>query len=166
MANVERMWILIRREFKGFFLFGCLGLLGLGCATQQEGPFYSATSQAQIQPGKSFTEGKLLAIKLAENRARSQILTHIRDRQFSNGILLDEAIITDPFIQAKIYDTLRNAKITDKTINNEGIVTVTVQLDMAPVNEVLQNPEYAREVASRMAAGAPVGAKAADPAKP
>lgn len=145
-----------------FFSLIAGGLLA-GCKRSQEGPFYSAMSQAQIQRGKSFTEGKLFAIRLAENRARNQILNHIMDRPFPNGIRLEEAVVTDPFIQAKIYDSIRNAKIVDQTINEEGVVTVTVRLNLAPIQDVLSNADYAREVADR---GVPVTPRAARSDKP
>ncbi|MBI1784872.1 hypothetical protein HYR69_06985, partial [Candidatus Sumerlaeota bacterium] len=117
----------------------------------KEGPSFSATAQAKVKPGESFVEGKLAAINLAEKRARDQILLHVMSNKFPNGITLEEAIVTDACIQAKVYDTIRTAKITDKTINDDGMVTVTVELDLAPIMKILSDEEYAKLAAQASA---------------
>ncbi len=113
------------------------------CAHDLEGPYYSATGTALIGKDESFQEGRLDALQRAERRARDQILTHILENRFSNGATLDEAMVTDPFIRAKVYDTIRSSKITDQTVSKEGVVNVTVQLDKKPIEAILNNPEYA-----------------------
>jgi hypothetical protein len=108
-----------------------------------ETPLFSATGHAQISADASLAEGKLAAIQLAEKRARDRILEHVLNRTFPNGVTLEEAIITDPFIRAKIYDTIRTARISDQTIDDEGIVTVTVQLDLGSIEKILAEPSNA-----------------------
>ncbi len=129
------------------FCFLIVLLFLASCKGVQEGPFFSATGQAQIKPGASFTEGKLLALRLAEKVARDQILFQAKDHLFSNGVTVEEAMIADPFVRAKIYDTIRTAKITDQTINKEGSVTVTVRFDMAPLMAILADANYAQRIA-------------------
>jgi hypothetical protein len=107
------------------------------CKSIPERSYYSTTAQARVQPGVSFTEGKLAAIQRAENRARDQILQYVMGQTFTDGSTLEEAVITDPFIRARVYDAIRTAKITDQTINDEGMVTVTLRLDMEPIHAIL-----------------------------
>lgn len=113
-----------------------------GCTRVEEATPYSATGVAAIEKGASFTEGRLAAVQRAEKLARDRILLYVMDMEFPNGITLDEAAVTDPFVQAKVYDTIRIAKITDQTVSEDGLVTVTVQLDLKPVFKILENPDY------------------------
>lgn len=114
------------------FLMGCQGI--------ETTPLFSATGMAQIKSEESFAEGKLAAIQLAEKRARDRILLHVMDRTFPNGVTLEEAVISDPFIRAKVYDTIRTARISDQTIDDRGIVSVTVQLDLKLIEEIMADP--------------------------
>lgn len=108
-----------------------------GCVRPEQELFYSATAFAEIIPGKSFTEGKLVAIQTAEQKARDQILLETMQLKFQNGKTLGDAIITDSFIRAKVYDTIRTAKIVDQTIDDKGVVSITVRLDQKPLFDIL-----------------------------
>lgn len=123
------------------FFVTLLGLvaIALACARPSDGPFYSATAFAAIKPGASFTEGKLAAIREAEKKARDQILLEALQLRFAGGQTLDNAAVRDPFIRAKVYDTIRTAKIADQTIDDKGTtVTVTVRLDLRPLQQILE----------------------------
>lgn len=134
---------LARRFTQLATLLCTLGVVLLsGCTRVPEATPYSATGVAAIEQGTSFTEGRLAAVQRAEKLARDRILLYVMDMEFPNGLTLDEAAVTDPFIQAKVYDTIRIAKITDQTVSEDGLVTVTVQLDLKPILEILKNPDY------------------------
>ena len=121
--------------------FGVLAAFSIlafaACARIGPGEGYTATAFAEIVPGKSFTEGKLAAIKTAEKKARDQILVQAMGLKFQSGQTLGDAVITDPFIRAKVYDTIRTAKIADQTVDDNGVVTVTVRLDEAPLLDIV-----------------------------
>lgn len=113
------------------------------CASGDKGPTYSTTQFVKMPPGDRSTQARIGAIKRAEDLARAQIVRYVRDlefpddREFPVGATLGDAIITDPFIRAKVYDTVRTARVTDQTISEEGIVTVTVRLEMAPLLDII-----------------------------
>ena len=121
-----------------------LALLGAqSCASGDKGPAYSTTQFVEMPPGDRSTQARIMAIKRAEDLARAQIVRYVRDlefpddREFPDGSTLGDAIITDPFIRAKVYDTVRTARVTDQTISEEGVVTVTVRLEMAPLLDII-----------------------------
>lgn len=121
-----------------------LCLAAAGCAERRVGPFYSSTQQAVLREaeGESATRARIEAVRVAENKARDQILLQAFNHSFTNGVTLEDATISDPFLRAKVYDTIRSAKIVDKTIQRDlGIATVTVRLDMGPIVAMLEDPE-------------------------
>lgn len=110
------------------------------CTRAPGGPVYSATGFASIAPDLPFEDGKLVAIRAAERSARDQILLQTLSLISRTGESLEELVISDPFVRAKVYDTIRTAKITDKTIDDENsTVTVTVELDQAPLQEFISS---------------------------
>lgn len=116
--------------------------LGLGSCTRPEpGPWFSATQQAVIPDDPTLTRNRIAAVRDAERRARDQILSQVMSHRFANGITLEDAVVADPFLRAKVYDTIRAAKLADQTVQPDtNIVTVTVQLDMGPVQAILDDP--------------------------
>lgn len=111
--------------------------LALACARVKEGPTYSATAEAVIPKDMPFTEGRAHAVANAENAARQQVLAQALARTLPDGRTLEEAVIEDPFLRAKVIDIVRTSKLTDQTLKRErGLVTVTIQLDEAPLDRL------------------------------
>lgn len=117
--------------------------LAAGCARAPSGTFYTGVGLAQMEPGKSFSEGRLAAIRLAEKKARDQILEQAADGVFAGGRKLGEAMIADPVLRAKVYDSIRTAKIAEQKVDDEGVARVTVKLDVDLFQKILEDPLYA-----------------------
>lgn len=114
-------------------------LFAVACTQTPRGPAYSATAFASIEQGVPFTQGKLAAIQAAEKKARDQILIQALQMRFSTGETLETAAILDPFIRAKVYDTIRTARTTDQTVDEENTtVTVTLELDLKPLQRIIE----------------------------
>lgn len=114
-------------------------VLLIACAREAPGTRYSATGFATIDKAAPFTQAKLEALQAAERTARDQILREALQLKFPNGETLETAAIQDAFIRAKVYDTIRTAKITDQTVDETGTtVTVTLKMDMEPLLEIVQ----------------------------
>lgn len=109
-----------------------------GCVRQDEGAYYSATGFAKIELVDTLAEAKIMARNVAEKKARDLILTQALEMRFRDGTTLGDAVISDPFIRAKVYDTIRTSQILDRTYDeDEGIITVTVRLALEPLMEIL-----------------------------
>jgi hypothetical protein len=120
-------------------LFSAVILL-LACARQTASQPYTATAFATIAKDAPFTQAKLKAFEEAERKARDQILFQAMQQRFPNGQTLEDAAIQDSFIRAKLYDTIRTAKITDQTVDEAATtVTVTLKMDMEPLLQIVQN---------------------------
>jgi hypothetical protein len=116
-----------------------LALLVLGCGRREPAPFIMATAFSHIEPGPDQGQARLAASVRAENSARDQILAQALELQFPNGVTLADAAVQDPFIRAKLYDTVRGARITDQTFTDGETVSVTVRLDLSAVHRILEN---------------------------
>ncbi|GEM_PF-2801484 len=129
----------IRRRLGVAIGLACLAAaLGpFACTRAQSGQYFSATAFAKIPPGTPYEQGKAWAIQEAYRRARDQILAQALELSFPNGELLEDAIVVDPFIRAKVYDTVRTARVTDQTIDDEDTLSVTLRLDLAPLHEII-----------------------------
>lgn len=58
--------------------------------------------------------------------------------RFANGMTLEDAVVTDPVIRARVYDTIRTARITDRTIDEDGTrVSITMELDHGPLLRII-----------------------------
>lgn len=114
-------------------------LLVFACARPAGTPPYSATGFASISGALPFTEAKVAALKEAEKKARDQILTYALQLTYANGQTLETAAIQDAFVRAKVYDTIRTAKIMDQTIDAKAkTVTVTVQMDQQTLLQIVK----------------------------
>jgi hypothetical protein len=51
--------------------------------------------------------------------------------------MLDTLAIVDPFVRAVIDDTVRRAVVTDQTVSDEGIVTLTLRMDLEPLYKLI-----------------------------
>jgi hypothetical protein len=121
-------WILAGLAFAAF---------SLGCASTGPGPTYSSTASIRINPVAPPSEGRRTAIDSAEREARAQLLTEAYNLRMNDGRTLDDLAIVDPFVRAVIEDTVRRAKISDRTISEEGVVTLTLSMDLAPLHKLI-----------------------------
>lgn len=97
-----------------------------------------ATSFGHLRPGGGDPEELRVAEARAANAARDAVLSQALDLHFPNGVTLGEAALKDPFIRAKLYDTVRAARITDKTLTDDELLSVTVRLELEPLYEILE----------------------------
>lgn len=125
------------------FAFPLIAALAAGCASAPGGSYYTGVGSAQIVPGKSFKEGRLAAIHLAERNARDQILAQAANEKMANGAYLGHAMIADPVVRAKVYDTVRTAQIAEEKVDPAGAVSVTLRLESRLVQEILADPGFA-----------------------
>lgn len=123
------------------FLIVTFSLTAMSCSSPREsGDFLTATSFREFYPAEPGSEGQVGAILRAEMDARNDILASAGKFTFDDGRTLDDAVVEDPFIRARVYDLIRTAPVVDKTVKEQGemvIVTVTVRLDMASLNRIV-----------------------------
>lgn len=116
-------------------------LTAMSCSSPREsGDFLTATSFREFYPDEPGTEGQVGTILRAEMDARNDILASAGKFTFDDGRTLEDAVVEDPFIRARVYDLIRTAPIVDKTVKKQDdmvIVTVTVRLDMASLNRIV-----------------------------
>lgn len=124
----SRRWLL---------LLACALLPLAACGHSNTPRFIMATSFARFPRGTAPT-AQLTASAKAENQARDKVLAQALQLTFPNGVSLSDAAVRDPFIRAKLYDVIRGARITDKTITDDEIVSVTVRLDMDDIYKILE----------------------------
>lgn len=132
--------IVIIRKLLPLFVLPALAGLGLSACTQaEEVEFYSGTAFAELDPELPFTEARFLALQEAEKKARDEILRYMLDLQFQGGRgSLQEAMITDPFIRTKVYDTIRTARVVDRVMQDDDVaVSVTVRIELRPLMDIL-----------------------------
>ena len=115
-------------------------LLVMSCVQLRErGPAYSATAQAAIDRSHPASTARREAILTAETHARDQILNRaVQQLRLGDGRTLEEVAIVDPFVRASLQDMVRAAQVTDRTVTDEGLVTVTVRMDLAPIYKLIQ----------------------------
>jgi hypothetical protein len=109
----------------------------VACGRSDPPRFIMATSFTRLPPESASAEEKRSAAARAENQARDEVLSQALLLHFPNGVSLSEAALRDPFIRAKVYDTVRGARITDKTVTDDSIVSVTVRLELEPIYRIL-----------------------------
>ncbi|MCH8333613.1 hypothetical protein IIC65_06730 [Candidatus Sumerlaeota bacterium] len=123
---------------KLLFVLAVAAALGVGCATISDGPAYEGSATATIQPGVPFADGRLAAMREAQRKARDQILLQVAQLSFPNGESLERAMITDPFINAKVRDTVRTARIIQQSTDDGArTVSVTLRLDKQPLLDLV-----------------------------
>lgn len=123
--------------FKGFLLMVAAVSLA-ACGRSEEPRFIMATSFGRVTPGADNPEELRVAEARAANTARDEVLSQALDLRFPNGVTLGEAALKDPFIRAKLYDTVRGARITDKTLTDDELLSVTVRLELEPLYKILE----------------------------
>lgn len=137
-----------RRALRPFVFFSLLGvlLLPLGCAKLRaivfetfpsQGEAYSATATAIINKILPPAQARRDAITKAENDARDKLMMQASQLRLSDGRTLEDVAVVDPFIRAALLDIVRDAQTKDRTVNNEGLVTVTLRLDLVPVQNLI-----------------------------
>lgn len=101
-----------------------------------------ATGYADIRGGSGFAAKRAGAIKQAELQARLQLLTNIMQRQYPSGFSIEDAVIDDPFIRAKVFDTIRMAKIVDQVDSDGKVVSVTLRIAASEVDTIINDYPY------------------------
>lgn len=120
-------------------LFLLLALALAACGRAETPRFIMATSFTRLPPENASPAEKRAAAARAENQARDEVLSQALQLTFPNGASLAEAALRDPFVRAKVYDTVRGARITDKTVTDDSIVSVTVRLELEPIYRMLES---------------------------
>jgi len=116
--------------------------LAAACTTPGErAPTYSATSAAYYDPLNRPLAGLTRAqvLKTAIRQAREQILTQAKEMKLSDGRTLSDLAIVDPYVKAMLDDTVRAARIVDRTYSDEGMVTVTVSMQLTPLFKMIEH---------------------------
>lgn len=109
------------------------------CGRGETPRFIMATSFGRVTSDMSSPAGIRLTEARVANVARDEVLSQALQMRFANGVSLGEAALKDPFIRAKLYDTVRAARITDKTLTDDTFLSVTVRLELEPIYEILEN---------------------------
>jgi hypothetical protein len=121
-------------------------LLAMACASQptETAPSYSSTQFRQMDAGLPRDQARREALAAAENMARDQIREQVYQMRLSDGRALGDLAAIDPFMRAVIQDNLRAAQIADRTVSEEGMVSVTVKMDLAPLYKMIEEyPSHA-----------------------
>lgn len=115
-----------------------------GCASTGGGDsqVYAATVIEQIDPEEPREAATREALIRAEAAAREQIRERIYQTKLDDSRSLDDLAAVDPFVRAVVDDTLRMAVIDDRTVAPDGTVTVTLEVDLKPINRLVE--EYPR----------------------
>jgi hypothetical protein len=115
-------------------------LICLACAGQLAGdaPYYASTSFQRMNPELPRDQARREALAAADRQARDQIRDQVYQLRLNDGRTLGDLAAVDPFIRAVIADNLRAARIDDRTVSGEGIASVTVKMDLAPLYEMIQ----------------------------
>jgi hypothetical protein len=108
------------------------------CGRSEPPRFIMATSFTMISPETQTPAQNRLIETQAANIARDEVLSQALQMRFPNGISLGDAALQDPFIRAKVYDTVRGARITDKTLTDGTHLSVTVRLELEPIYKILE----------------------------
>lgn len=123
----------------------CFCIFLAACSRQvPEYPVYSATAFEKINPapGQSFANARRQALLSAEIKARQQIQEQVIQLELNDGRALSQLAVSDPFVHAKIKDTVRMARIQDRTLGEDGVVTLTVSLNLEPLYKMMQRYPY------------------------
>ena len=121
-----------------------LGVGGLlsACATPgAEHPVYTSTATAHYDPLNRAEAGmtRRQALQVALRRARGQSVVRVGELRLSDGGTLGELAIVDPYVKAVIEDTARAAQVVDRTYSDEGVVSVTIRMELAPIYRMIEN---------------------------
>lgn len=105
-------------------------MLCVACATNKPPVTLSATGFAKFDPQANLTLGRSQALKAAESRARQQLVENLSAYRIENEMPLQQLLTVDPFVRAVVDDTLRSARVSDRTVRDDGSVSVQVELDI------------------------------------
>ena len=120
-----------------------LSMILAGCSsTSVDGEYLTATGYSQIRSGGNFAAERASAIKRAETAARLQLMNNIMQRDYESGFSIGEAVIEDPFVRAKVFDTIRMAKITDQVDSDGKFASVTIRLSVSVVETLINDYSY------------------------
>jgi hypothetical protein len=97
------------------------------------------------------------ALKLAELRARQQLEESVKMYRVDTNQPLQQLIVVDPFVRAVFDDTIRSARVSDRTVKEDGSVSVKVELDINQLSQMLGKPVIGP------GEGVPAAAKPAEP---
>ncbi|MCE5228668.1 hypothetical protein LLG95_03620 [bacterium] len=117
-------------------------LLCAACAsTPRQAPVtLSATGFAQSDPKVPAAIAYSQARKMAELRARQQLEESVKTYRVDANQSLQQLIVVDPFVRAVFDDTIRSARVSDRTVKPDGSVSVTVDLDLNQLSQMLGKP--------------------------
>lgn len=112
-------------------------LLCLACAAIKPPVTVSATGFAKFDPKANVSLGRSTALKVAEARARQQIEESMHAYRVGGDQSLQQLLTVDPFVRAVFDDTLRSARVSDRTVRDDGSVSVQVELDLDRLSKML-----------------------------
>lgn len=111
---------------------------GCGFTARQKAPAFSSTAMAQMSPALPTDQARREAISRAETKARDQIMLQVRQLRLADGRSLEDLAVIDPFVRAMVQDAVRNAHQIDRTVSDQGVVTVTLSMDQAPLLKLIE----------------------------
>ena len=113
-------------------------LLAVGCASSRpQGPVYSATSLVRLDSTVPAGEAKRRAIATARAQVRQQLMTWAYQLRINDGRTLEDLAVVDPFVRAVVDDTIRRANIVDQALDDDGVLTLTIAMDLAPLYKLV-----------------------------
>lgn len=119
----------------------CLAVIVLGgylagCVHTGGGAVIEGTAyQEPLGPEVRAARGR--AVELAAIGARDQIFEQILDMPGKQGRPLREQVVSDARLRARLREAVRGAQRTERRFDEQGGVTVTMELSLEAVNACL-----------------------------
>ncbi|MCL5269389.1 MAG: hypothetical protein M1457_02280 [bacterium] len=89
-------------------------------------------------------ESRMSLVARAEREARDALLDKVGAMDSGRGMPLSELAVIDPFVGAALKDTVRDSKVSERTTDKDGAVTVTVRMELSPIQDLLAHyPNHA-----------------------
>ena len=123
-------------------LLGALALLlaAGGCASRSRlADSITATATATVNPTLPPAEARREANTRAETQARDQIMILAGQTPLPDGRTLEDAAVADATARAELYDTVRDAHLTDRTVSAEGVITITLAVEKSAIQRIISN---------------------------
>jgi hypothetical protein len=116
-------------------------LLAAGCVRLRPAaaPAYTATSMAAVNPQLPPSEARGEAQTRAETQARDQILNQAVQVRLPDGRSLEDLAAIDATVRGQLYDTVRDAHQTDRSVSAEGVITISLSLDKSAIQKIIDD---------------------------
>lgn len=115
-----------------------LALLLGGCALRQgAAPAFTGSATTTINAQLPPNEARPDANARAETLARDQIMLQASKMKLADGRTLEDVAAIDMAVRGQLYDTVRDAHVTERAVSEEGVVSVKLNLEKATVQRII-----------------------------